>query len=129
MDRTIIRETRKININDINTKYLSKDDINKYLKCNEKIKEKIKKNKLITPKNKSKTYKRKNINKNVTDDYYFKEWYFNNIDEIDSVFIDLLDIYIKKKVVFTITHDELYALFVKNYYDKIKKYKKKLKFD
>lgn len=120
MDRTIIRETRKININDINTNYLSKEDIDKCLKCYEKVKEKLKKNKVITAKKKSETVLRKNTNKNVTDDYYFKEWYLDNIDEIDSVFIDIIDIYIKKKIIFTITHDELYALFVKNYYNKIK---------
>ena len=121
MNTTILRETRKININNINEKYITRDEFNKYLNPPKTECGAHDKNKVFTDERDSKTRMNKKERKITRKSYDrdFNEWYDENRYEIDIVFGYLLGIYTSKKVVFYTSRNELYTLFVKKYYRKV----------
>ena len=121
MNTTILRETRKISIEDINNNYITGAELKKYINPT-KPKEIIRvsnRDVYDKPLRSSTSLKNKTFH---SSDVIFDEWYDDNKFEIDLVFGTLLGIYTSKKVEFYETHDELYTLFVKKYYRKVKRH-------
>lgn len=117
MSRTILRETRKVFVENINKNYITREELNKYLNPS-KPKETIDNSNRVNYNNKH--FHTSPKNKTIhTDELKFKEWYDGNKFEIDLVFSSLLGIYTSRKVEFYETHNELYSLFVKKYYRKV----------
>ena len=123
MNTTILRETRKISIENINKNYITRAELNSYI--NPPKQADTKKNKNIPYPNKANkiSVNKKETKKNYVKiyDYDFNDWYNENKYEIDLVFGSMLGIYTSKKVVFYHTHNELYTLFVQKYYRKVNK--------
>ena len=120
MDNSILRETRKISIQNINKNYITKEEVSKYIKSAKEVPSVIVKKKAKSPRNRA--AERSLRNRTIhTDDIIFDEWYMENKYDIDLVFGTLIGIYTSKKVVFFKSHNELYSLFVKKYYSKIRK--------
>jgi hypothetical protein len=123
MNTTILRETRKITIDNINKKYITRAELNSYINPPKPTDTKNNKN-ILSPNKANRIYVNKRETKKKTIKTYeadFNKWYNENKYEIDLVFGSMLGIYTSKKVVFYHSRNELYTLFVQKYYRKVNK--------
>ena len=120
MNTTILRETRKITIDNINNDYISKAEVDKYIKAINQPNLNSLPNKRKSAENINRSRMKKNRCQTFnTSEIEFNTWYKENKHEIDLVFGTILGIYTSKKVVFNYNRNELYTLFVKKYYRKV----------
>ena len=121
MNTPILRETRKISIKNINKNYITLAEVNNYLKPHKDDANAVVKKKLKSPVQALHCSRMRKVETIHTDEIKFDEWYKENKYDIDLVFGSLLGIYTSKKVVFYSTTNELYSLFVRKYYKKLRK--------